>query len=319
MQLVNRPPGLTSRAVVQEAPAARYSHGVRWLCVALLLSISAGCVGPSGKFAQRALALGMMAERVHGEPFDHLVLRTPRAVARRLHVYLEGDGTPWLGGLPARDPTPRQPLALALMARDTTASIYLGRPCYHGVGDGAKCPAALWTSARYSETVVASMAAAMRRLVAADGVEEIVWFGYSGGGSLAVLLAPRLPQSVAVVTVAANLDIDAWTDLHGDLRLTGSLNPARQPPLPARIVQIHYAGGRDRLVPVEVVRRGATGSARIVVMPRFDHVCCWETAWPRILSEVEQAIRLEADPHSGRHGGGSARVVADQLADVHER
>jgi pimeloyl-ACP methyl ester carboxylesterase len=129
----------------------------------------------------------------------------------------------------------------------------------------------------------------MRRIVAAEGVDEIVWLGYSGGGTLAVLLAPRLPQSVAVITVAANLDIDAWTDAHGDQRLIGSLNAARQPPLADRVVQIHYAGGRDRLVPVDIVRRGVSGSGRLVVEPEFDHVCCWQAAWPQILSDVERA------------------------------
>ena len=48
------------------------------------------------------------------------------------------------------------------------------------------------------------------RIVEAEDVDEIVWFGYSGGGALAVLLALRFPQSVAVITVAANLDIDGW-------------------------------------------------------------------------------------------------------------
>ena len=131
----------------------------------------------------------------------------------------------------------------------------------------------------------------IRRIVDAEGVQELVWFGYSGGGTLAVLLASRVPQSVAVITVAANLDIDAWTDLHGDRPLVGSLNPARQPSLPDRVVQIHYAGGRDRVVPVEIVRRGVTGAGRLVVEPEFDHVCCWAASWPRILGEVERATR----------------------------
>jgi hypothetical protein len=254
-----------------------------------VLLVSAACVTPSSNFAQRVAALGLAERRVHGEPFDHLVLRSPRAAGRRLHVYLEGDGTPWLADVPTRDPTPRRPLALALMAQDPTASVYLGRPCYHGVGGPPSCVDSLWTSARYSEAIVASMAAATRRIVAAEGVGELVWFGYSGGGSLAVLLAARVPESVAVVTVAANLDIDAWADLHRDARLTGSLNPARQPPLPDRVVQIHYAGGRDRLVPTDIVRRGVTGGGRLVVVPEFDHVCCWALRWPRILSEVEKA------------------------------
>jgi pimeloyl-ACP methyl ester carboxylesterase len=239
---------------------------------------------------------------VRGDPFALLVLGRPRPTTRRLHVYLEGDGSPWLGGLPTLDPTPRKPMAVALMARDPTPSVYLGRPCYHRTPrEVAACDPALWTSDRYSETVVASMAAAMKQIVAAEAVEEIVWFGYSGGGSLAVLLAPRLPQTLAVITIAANLDIDAWADLHGDARLTGSLNAARQPPLPDRIVQIHYAGGRDRLVPVDIVRRGVRGTARLVVEPQFDHVCCWALAWPRILSAVDQTIRPQPT-------GGDARV-----------
>jgi pimeloyl-ACP methyl ester carboxylesterase len=268
-----------------------YPSCVRWPCAALLLLASAGCVSPSSEFARRAAALGMTQEIVRGDPFEHVVFRTPRSLGRRLHVYLEGDGTPWFGGLPARDPTPRKPLALALMALDTTPSIYLGRPCYHVVAKGVECPSALWTTERYSDTVVGSMAVSMRRIVEVEGVDEIVWFGYSGGGTLAVLVAARLPQSVAVITVAANLDIDAWTDAHGDQRLVGSLNAARQPPLADRIVQIHYAGGRDRLVPVDIVRRGVSGSGRLVVEPAFDHVCCWEAAWPRILTDVERATR----------------------------
>ena len=75
-----------------------------------------------------------------------------------LHVYLDGDGTPMLGSYPAADPTPRDPLVLDLMALDSTPSIYVGRPCYHGLS-GAPCSPSLWTSGRYSEPVVASMAA----------------------------------------------------------------------------------------------------------------------------------------------------------------
>jgi pimeloyl-ACP methyl ester carboxylesterase len=254
-----------------------------------MLLLAAGCASPAAEFARRAADLGMITEIRRGAPLDHVIVRRPGPASHRLHVYLDGDGTPWLGGLPARDPTPRTPLALAFMARDPATSVYLGRPCYHGLAGTAGCTSQLWTSARYSETVVASMAAALRSLLRADGVDEIVWFGYSGGGSLAVLLAPRFAESRAVVTVAANLDIDAWADSHRNPRLSGSLNPARQPPLPDRIRQLHYAGGRDRVVPVEIVRPAVNGAARLIVLRDYDHVCCWERAWPEILAEVQRA------------------------------
>lgn len=255
-----------------------------------LVVLAAGCSSPAADFARRADALGFTGAVVRGTSFDHVVFRQHGLLDRRVHVYLDGDGTPWLGGLPASDPTPRRPLVLALMARDPIASVYVGRPCYHGLTSTAGCDGALWTSARYSDTVVDSMAAAVRRIVASEAITDIMWFGYSGGGTLAVLLAPRFPESRAVVTVAANLDIDAWTDGSRVPRLKGSLNPARQPSLSDHIVQIHYAGARDRVVPVDVVRRGVTGAGRLVVMPRYDHVCCWETIWPTILEEVEQSM-----------------------------
>jgi pimeloyl-ACP methyl ester carboxylesterase len=261
---------------------------VRWPHLGLLLLAVVGCATPSDEFGRRVSALHLAREVVHGDPFDHLIVRAPARRGPHLHVYLEGDGTPWIGGLPARDPTPRRPLALALMASDPAPSLYLGRPCYHGIPNRA-CTSRLWTAERYTEAVVASMEAAIKRIVAVENIEQIVWIGYSGGGSLAVLLAQRLRESTGVVTVAANLDIDAWTDWHGDPRLVGSLNPAREPPLLDRIVQIHYAGGRDRLVPVDIVRRGMRGG-RLVVEPLFDHVCCWEQAWPTILDEVARAI-----------------------------
>jgi len=37
------------------------------------------------------------------------------------------------------------------------------------------------------------------------------------------------------------------------------------------------------------VRRGVTGAGRLVIVPEFDHVCCWASRWPRILSEVGNA------------------------------
>jgi poly(3-hydroxybutyrate) depolymerase len=116
----------------------------------------------------------------------------------------------------------------------------------------------------------------------------VVWFGYSGGGTLAMLLAPRVAETEEVVTVAANLDVAAWVRHHGVRPLEGSLDPARQPPLPARIVQRHWAGAADPEVPADVVRRVA--GANLVVVPRFDHVCCWQDIWPEILEDARRAL-----------------------------
>ncbi len=253
-----------------------------------LLTAAVACGAPANEFARRARAFGLESGTIRGAPFDHVVFRRSGPGAASLHIYLDGDGTPWLGGLPAHDPTPRVPLVLALMARDPGSTLYLGRPCYHGLADTPGCSDRLWTSERYSEAVVASMAAAARRIAEAEDVRRVTWFGYSGGGTLAMLLAPRVPETRAVVTVAANLDVAAWTRRHGVPPLDGSLDPAREPPLPARIVQRHWVGGADPEVPPDTVRRVA-GTA-LVVVPRFDHVCCWQEIWPEVLADARRAL-----------------------------
>jgi pimeloyl-ACP methyl ester carboxylesterase len=262
------------------------------LTLSLGLALLGGCAGPAERFAEKASALGFGASRVEGESFAHVLYRPagPRPDGGRvLHVYLDGDGTPWERGGPAADPTPREALVLRLMALDPVPSLYLGRPCYHGLAAAPPCAPALWTDARYSEVVVVSMAAAARRLLSMKGHAEIVWLGYSGGGALAMLLAARIPETAGVVTVAANLDVDAWAEIHSHSRLAGSLNPARRPPLPPRIYQRHYAGGRDQVVPPGIVAGGGIPPESLRVIPEYDHVCCWVELWPRVLDEAERA------------------------------
>ena len=261
------------------------------LTLSLGLTLLGGCAGPAERFDERASALGFSTSRVEGEGFAHVVYRPARPRpdgGRVLHVYLDGDGTPWERGRPAADPTPREPLVLRLMALDPAPSVYLGRPCYHGLAAAPRCAPALWTDARYSEVVVVSMAAAARRLLSVTGQAGIVWLGYSGGGALAMLLAARLPETAGVVTVAANLDVDGWAEMHGHSRLAGSLSPALRPPLPLRIYQRHYAGGRDQVVPPRIVAGGGILPGTLRVIPDYDHVCCWMELWPRVLDDVEQ-------------------------------
>src|SRR5687768_13818074 len=147
-----------------------------------VLVLAAGCRSAAERFIDAAAGRGLRAEEVEGVGFRHLVLSPGRARGTTLHVYLDGDGVPWLGSYPTADPTPRDPLVLDLLALDAAPAVYLGRPCYHGLTETSACSPALWTSARYSETVVSSMAVAARRVAEARGAERIVWLGYSGGG-----------------------------------------------------------------------------------------------------------------------------------------
>ena len=192
-------------------------------------------------------------------------------------------------GHSTKDPTPRNLLMLRLLSLDPGPAVFIGRPCYHGLARTAGCSPELWTTARYSDHVVASLAAAIRHVMMRGGFYELALFGHSGGGTLAVLLAERLTETKAVITIAPNLDVDAWTDHHGYSALTGSLNPASRPPLPKDVTQHHYFGGRDRVIPSALVTPAAmTSNAQVTIVQGFDHVCCWAQIWSDILLDLHQ-------------------------------
>jgi hypothetical protein len=251
--------------------------------------ILAGCSAPSHRYDDAARALAFTQEIVTGIDFRHAVFRNARSGdTGRIHVYLEGDGTPYVRGrYEAVDPTPRDPLALRLMAMDSGPALLVGRPCYHGFHLDAPCRAALWTGERYSDSVVASMAAVISR-INRDG-RQVVLIGYSGGGTMAMLLAERVAGVEAVVTIAANLDVDAWTGLHGYDPLKGSMNPAKRPPLPRSIRQLHIAGAGDTVVPPTLVRDVAARQpdAEFRVLADQDHGCCWTQVWRALLLEID--------------------------------
>jgi pimeloyl-ACP methyl ester carboxylesterase len=279
---------------------ARIAFGRR-LCptgataLALLL---AACATPAEHYRQRATEAGFAELGIQGAGFRHVGYAADLgAHADTLRVYVEHDGTPWRDrAVVERDPTPRSPLALELMARDSGPRLLLGRPCHFEAVADPRCDPLLWTHERYSPAVVASMVEALRRVVAEYGYRRVVLIGYSGGGTVAWLMAARVPEAVAVITVAANLDTGAWTRLHGYSPLEGSLDPASETPLPANVAQLHFAGARDRNVPPAVVESFAARhpGARVVVIDDFDHRCCWAERWRQLLDQA--AVR---DPQRG--------------------
>jgi dienelactone hydrolase len=186
----------------------------------------------------------------------------------------------------AADPTPRTPLTLELLARDPAPVRFLGRPCYHGTAERPPCTGELWTGARYGEPVVAALAAALETIVATERPGRLVLVGYSGGGTLAWLVAQRVRTVDVVVTVAANLDPSAWTTHHGYLPLEGSLDPLAGPEPRARVV--HLVGGRDRVVPGALAARYRERfpDHPFVELADFDHRCCWIDAWPDLLEDA---------------------------------
>ena len=260
-----------------------------------------GCVNPADRAAHFAGRHQLSGAVIEGAGYRHEIFTRSSSPPGVLYVFIDGDGSPWVrGGMQvASDPTPASTLALELATQTPHSVLYLGRPCYFHVRRDSGCSPEVWTSARYSDRVVESMAAAINRYTAASGFFELVLIGYSGGGTLAVLIAPRVPATRAVVTIAANLDVAAWVRRHGYLPLDESLDPSTQPPLPDSLPQWHLVAGHDRNVPAHISRSylERIPPERIWRYADFDHTCCWVEQWHEIFARLEIALRDTGSIH----------------------
>lgn len=258
------------------------------LCLLCLVGLIS-CSTPSKQFNHVAINSGFVGSLINSGQFRHQLFfkaaAEPRKSTGTLHVYLDGDGSPWdHQRWIADDPTPRNPMILELMRQDNNPALFLGRPCYHGFSKVAPCQPKHWTSHRYSEDIIKAMTLALNQWLQQNPHHKIVLIGFSGGGTLAVLMAPNIPHLETVVTLAANLDVAAWSAYHHYQPLSDSLNPAAIS-IKSRYQQIHLAGLKDQVVPAFLIKTYAEKQMNAIykAYPNFDHHCCWLDAWPAIL------------------------------------
>lgn len=256
----------------------------------LLLALSACAASPRDGLSASAQRYGMQESEVKSSRFTHLIFRNfKQRELSNLNVYLEGDGLPWiLRYFRSRDPTPRSALMLGLMSKDPAPSIYLGRPCYNERERSTPCGPDHWTSGRYSSVVVESMTAVLTRELERLNVQSVNLYGHSGGGALALLLAEKIPAVVRILTLAGNLDTEAWINHHGYSQLYTSLNPASRAALPDRIEQIHLVGAKDSNIPPSLVTSWVKQQKNSygVEYEEFDHGCCWSNIWQDVLATL---------------------------------
>lgn len=209
------------------------------------------------------------------------------AQADTLTVYLEGDGLAWrTAEWPSADPTPTDPVALRLALRHGAGAVaWLARPCQYVQAEASGCPTAYWTSERYGPATLGLVNQALDLLKARHAARQLVLVGYSGGGAMAALIAARRDDVARLVTVAANLDLDHWTQHHGLPAMAGTENPAALGDRLRRIPQRHFVGSLDKVVPPATVRSyaarlGPTPRVQVRELPGMDHNCCWADQWP---------------------------------------
>jgi pimeloyl-ACP methyl ester carboxylesterase len=207
-----------------------------------------------------------------------------------LTIYIEGDGLAWISRRRvSKNPTPSNPIAFELALLDPNPSVYLARPCQYVLH--TDCDQDLWTSARFADAVIDSSNNAIDQLKRRFAASKLRLVGYSGGAAIAALVASRRNDVMQLVTVAGNLDHQAWTERHRITPLYQSLNPADYWHSLTAIPQLHFIGEKDRnigpFVSEAYLNRFPPDQKPAVHIVRdADHYCCWAQNWPALLQLV---------------------------------
>lgn len=281
-----------AKACSRNSIVLRRRTGLLLAFVLPLLHLLAACAPGARRVdietAQTLAAPARLEERLRRS--GQFVLTTRERIDRQgadITIYIEGDGFAWATRtLPSNDPTPDNPVALALAALDPAPNVaWIARPCqYTPRTENPACAEYFWTHGRLAPEVIRSIDDAVTAIKESARAPRVHLVGYSGGGGAAVLVAARRSDVGSIRTLAGNLEIDAFTRLHKVSPMTGSLNPGAAAKTVERVPQQHWVGGADTIVPVAISRAYLAAMtrqhcARVTVLPGVSHYDGWPAAW----------------------------------------
>lgn len=224
-----------------------------------------------------------MAVALQAADFRLQALLPRQPVSGTLRVYLEGDGRAWIRrDRPSQDPTPRNSLVLDLVRDDPRPSAYLARPCQYLASPD--CKPRWWTHDRFAQTIVDSQSAALDLIKARLGNHDFELVGYSGGATMALLLAEHRMDVRVVQTLAGNLDPQMWATSQGLNALGAPTSPPLASPRIRQLPQRHLIGTDDRTITpalsLEALRKTDPAQCREAhLLPGVDHQVGWQQAW----------------------------------------
>ena len=257
-----------------------------------------GCTSVPGiaELNQRAEILAKPADLRRGQvSTDSFLLTHFSRISRPdrpLTIYIEGDGFAWrTRSQPSADPTPHKPQALALASVDPAANVvYLARPCqFTPMHANPRCLVTYWTGKRFAEEVVQAMNQAVHHFARLVPGQPIHLVGFSGGAAIAALIAARRQDVSSFRSVAGNLDIVGFNQLHRVTPMPESLNAIDVAPRLASLPQIHFYGSNDRIVPANIPQRFAQATAghcaQVIAVTGMSHNGDWAKRWPALLAQ----------------------------------
>lgn len=260
-----------------------------------------GCTSFPSMIERHDTALKLAAEKSWQEKvlstssFELMSFSAPVIAPKEsITVYIEGDGFAWVSrSQVSLNPTPITPLTLRLaMAQPEGTAIYLARPCQYVWQDGL-CEKKYWTTDRFSSLIVSSLDQALTQLKQQYDAQSITLVGYSGGASLAALLAAKRDDITKLISVAGNLDHEQWTTTQKISPLINSLNPIDHIDRLQDIKQLHFVGEKDEIVPPHLVRTfvrtyNKRELSQVIMIDAFSHSCCWAEQWPTLWQKTQE-------------------------------
>lgn len=219
-----------------------------------------------------------------------------------LFIYIEGDGKAWISKYRlSKNPTPDDPLTLKLAAIDPNPNIiYIARPCqFTPLNLDHNCSSKYWSQARYSKQVVDSINEVIDNFKSSIFTEnlskqDIHLVGYSGGATIAGLIASQRNDVKSLRTIAGNLDHDAVSNWHQTTKLEESLNLINFTKNISHIPQMHYIGENDQIIPVYIIKNFVTNvnehnhrhCAHYKIFKNLDHYHGWVDGWKQLVEQI---------------------------------
>ena len=278
-----------------------------FLCLTLCLTLSCAQQTASEKFKKintQAKAHQWKANIIEGSHFD-LMSFTPNAIQphNKLTIYLEGDGLAWRNTFtPSNNPTPIEPIGLQLAWKHPTHHVaYIARPCQYVSEQHAKyCTPHVWTHGRYAHDTVDATNTAIDTLKAMYKATAIELIGYSGGATIALLVATHRQDIANIITISGNTNPVGWVYHHAVSPLNTSLNPLDYKEELQGIPQIHLMGAQDKITPPYLTKQFADklnqpDMIQLYTLSSFNHRCCWVTSWPQLYFEAQNLQNKKHD------------------------
>jgi hypothetical protein len=263
-------------------------HNIFILCVVIMLT---GCgAAPTSKVAA---SNGFKQQFVQAAPFSLATYQKITKPGSDVNIYIEGDGRAWVTkSVLSKDPSPRASTVMQLAVVDPSPNVvYLARPCQFSPNDlKTVCKPKLWSQARYSPAVINALNSAINQIKKQAKCKKVNLIGYSGGGTLAVLIASKRKDVASIRTIAGNLDLQTMDKIHKTTPLRESIDPMNVAASVKNIPQIHFCGARDKVVPPIIARNFVKAAnlnpKSIVVVKDASHDKNWSKHWPELLKRV---------------------------------